>query len=156
MNSNTAACGQHRRSYSLPLRQAPAPAHPTKLSAVPAPVQEKAVAAGAGAAVAPNGTPPPPALANGHHAPDADKAAAVAAPGEGVGGETKRSQDGDSGAVVPSKGGGPAVTAEDGVGGLAQCLVELSGTVPDFPGLEEKAGALLVRGKIAAQGVIRG
>lgn len=44
------------------------------------------------------------------------------------------------------KGGG-------GGGGLAQCLVELSGTVPDFPGLEEKAGALLVRERIAWHGI---
>ena len=36
-----------------------------------------------------------------------------------------------------------SVERSDG-GGLEQSLTELSKTVPDFPSLEEKAGALLV------------
>lgn len=61
----------------------------------------------------------------------------------GEGADAKTPQDVDNGAVIVVAAGGAA--AADGEGGLAQCLVELSGSVPDFPGLEEKAGALLVR-----------
>lgn len=64
-------------------------------------------------------------------------------------------QDADEGIATAAAGGTAAAGAaagaaeeegEEGKEGLAQCLLELSGSVPDFPGLEEKAGALLVRG----------
>eukprot|EP00903_Cladosiphon_okamuranus_P008470 g8137.t1 len=94
-----------------------------------------------------DGARPAPALSNGHHAPaDADKAAAAAS--GRAGGEIKRDQDANGGiATVPAggereEGGGEE---EDGRGDLAKCLVELSGSVPDFPGLEEKAGGLLAQ-----------
>lgn len=47
----------------------------------------------------------------------------------------------------------PVGTAERSDGGsLEQSLAELSRTVPDFPMLEEKAGALVVRGGIVRSG----
>ena len=66
------------------------------------------------------------AVPNGHHAADAQQATAGTR-----GGEEKSGQDGDA------KGAA-------GAGGLERCLTELSRTVPDFPGLELKAEALLV------------
>lgn len=85
------------------------------------------------------------ALSNGYYPPKAGAAAAAAPTGVGGGADAKTTQDIDNGTVVVVAAGGAA--AADGEGGLAQCLEELSGSVPDFPGLEEKAGALLVRKK---------
>ncbi|CAB1096950.1 unnamed protein product [Ectocarpus sp. CCAP 1310/34] len=83
------------------------------------------------------------ALSNGHHPPKAGAAAAAAAPTEvGGGADAKTPQDVDNGMVVVVAAGG---AASGGEGGLAQCLEELSGSVPDFPGLEEKASALLAQ-----------
>ncbi|CAN0300466.1 unnamed protein product [Pylaiella littoralis] len=103
-------------------------------------LQEKAVSAIA--ATASNGAAPPTAaLSNGHHAPPTSSSAISATtPLGGLGGETKNA---GNGAVVVFSAGGTVVG--DGGGGLAQCLAELSGSVPDFPGLEEKAGALLAQ-----------
>lgn len=81
-----------------------------------------------------------------------------------MGGETKRNQDAENGIIAAVSAGETAASSassaaaaaavedgeeeeEEGKEGLAQCLVQLSGSVPDFPGLEEKAVALLVRGK---------
>ncbi|CAN0125163.1 unnamed protein product, partial [Scytosiphon promiscuus] len=84
--------------------------------------------------------------ANGHHSPPDDDAAAPSAGGEGGGGgdDAKGSKDMGNGHLAVSAAGG-AAEGGGGGGGLAQCLAELSGTVPDFPGLEEKAGALLAQ-----------
>lgn len=114
--------------------------HAQRQTRVCPPVQEKAVSAIA--ATASNGAAPPTAaLSNGHHAPPTSSSAISATtPLGGLGGETKNA---GNGAVVVFSAGGTVVG--DGGGGLAQCLAELSGSVPDFPGLEEKAGALLVR-----------
>lgn len=98
-----------------------------------------------------------PALSNGHHPPNVDKPAVAAAAAAQAGreaGDTNRTHDADHATAGVSAGGegttaageqGGAVAEEEGKEGLAQCLAELSGSVPDFPGLEEKAGALLVR-----------
>eukprot|EP00752_Nemacystus_decipiens_P010406 g9273.t1 len=100
-----------------------------------------------------------PSLANGHHPPGVEKAAAAAASASaskaGRGGEHTTKHDAENGATAVVSAGGPgsAATGEEGGGpgedkgkeGLAQCLAELSGSVPDFPGLEEKAGALLAQ-----------
>ncbi|CBJ31353.1 conserved unknown protein [Ectocarpus siliculosus] len=103
-------------------------------------LQAKAAATGPGA---PEELPPAVALSNGHHPPKAGAAAAAAAPTEvGGGADAKTPQDVDNGTVVVVAAGGAAA---DGEGGLAQCLEELSGSVPDFPGLQEKAGALLAQ-----------
>lgn len=69
-------------------------------------------------------------MPNGHHAAGAQQAT----PGTREG-EAKKGHDGDAEMVAGGGGGG---------GGLEQCLAELSRAVPDFPGLEDKAGALLV------------
>ncbi|CAM9553465.1 unnamed protein product, partial [Laminaria digitata] len=71
------------------------------------------------------------AVPNGHHAAGAQQAT----PGTREG-EAKKGHDGDAEMVARGGGGG---------GGLEQCLAELSRAVPDFPGLEDKAGALLAQ-----------
>lgn len=54
-------------------------------------------------------------------------------------GSKKVSQDEEAGSVINGRG------EEGGAGELVQRLAELSEIVPDIPGLEEKAAALLVR-----------
>lgn len=73
-------------------------------------------------------------MPNGYHAADAQHATVGMR-----GGEAKRAQEGDADGVAGGGGGN---------GGLEQCLAELARTVPDFPGLEDKAGALLVSGTV--------